>query len=166
MFLYLPAVLAVYYITPRRFRKAFLLIVNLIFYGWGEPIFILVMFVSIITNYIFGLLIEKNRANERLSKAFVILSVIISLGLLGVFKYAGFVNELLRSLPFMSFLPKIAIPLPIGISFYTFQTMSYTIDVYRHETKAQKSLITFGTYVSFFPQLIAGPIVRYKDVEK
>ena len=166
MFLYLPAVLAVYYITPRRFRNAFLLIVNLIFYGWGEPIFILVMFVSIITNYIFGLLIEKNRANERLSKAFVILSVIISLGLLGVFKYAGFVNELLRSLPFMSFLPKIAIPLPIGISFYTFQTMSYTIDVYRHETKAQKSLITFGTYVSFFPQLIAGPIVRYKDVEK
>lgn len=166
MFLYLPAVLAVYYITPRRFRNAFLLIVNLIFYGWGEPVFILVMFVSIITNYIFGLLIEKNRANERLSKAFVILSVIISLGLLGVFKYAGFVSELLRSLPFMSFLPKIAIPLPIGISFYTFQTMSYTIDVYRSETKAQKSLITFGTYVSFFPQLIAGPIVRYKDVEK
>lgn len=166
LFVYLPIVMAAYYLIPTKFRNVFLLFVNLIFYGWGEPVFILIMFVSVAVNYIFGILIEKYRGNERLEKTFVLLSVVISLGLLGVFKYTNFINGLLRQIPLFSSLPKTNIPLPIGISFYTFQAMSYTIDVYRQDTKAQKSLVDFGMYVSFFPQLIAGPIVRYKDIAR
>jgi alginate O-acetyltransferase complex protein AlgI len=124
------------------------------------------MLISIMTNYIFGLLIEKYRENRRLAKTFLVLSVIISMGLLGIFKYAGFFSDMLRKIPIFAMLPKIKIALPIGISFYTFQTMSYTVDVYRNDTKAQKNLVSFGTYVSFFPQLIAGPIVRYRDIAK
>ena len=164
LFLYLPAVLLGYYAAPRRFRNGFLLLVNLIFYGWGEPVFILIMALSITANYICGLFIERYRSSERLAKTFVVLSVVISLGLLGIFKYTNFLTGLLRQIPFLSFLPKTNIPLPIGISFYTFQAMSYTIDVYRGDTKAQRSIVSFGTYVSFFPQLIAGPIVRYRDI--
>lgn len=166
LFLYLPLVLGIYYLVPRKFRNGFLLLANLIFYGWGEPVFVLIMLISIISNYIFGLLIEKYRENKRLIKAFLVLSVIISLGLLGIFKYAGFLSDILRKLPVFSVMPKINIALPIGISFYTFQTMSYTIDVYRGDTAAQKNIVSFGTYVSFFPQLIAGPIVRYRDIAK
>lgn len=164
LFLYLPLVLLCYYILPTKARNFFLLIVNMIFYGWGEPVFILIMLLSITVNYICGIFIEKYRSNERRAKAFVVLSVVISLGLLGIFKYTNFLTGLLRQIPFLSFLPKTNIALPIGISFYTFQAMSYTIDVYRGDTEAQKSLVNFGTYVSFFPQLIAGPIVRYRDI--
>lgn len=164
LFVFLPVVLAVYYILPKSFRNAFLLLANLVFYGWGEPVFILIMLVSIVTNYIFGLLIEKHRDNKKRAKTFLVLSLIISLGLLGVFKYTGFISDMLRQLPPFSSLPKINLPLPIGISFYTFQTLSYTVDVYRRETKAQRNIVSFGTYVSFFPQLIAGPIVRYVDI--
>ena len=164
LFLYLPLVMLGYFIIPRKFRNGFLLIVNLIFYGWGEPVFILIMALSITVNHICGLFIEKYRSNERLAKTFVVLSIVISLGLLGIFKYTNFLTGLLRQIPLLSFLPKTHIALPIGISFYTFQAMSYTIDVYRGDTKAQKSLVAFGTYVSFFPQLIAGPIVRYTDI--
>lgn len=164
LFLYLPAVMACYYVLPFRFRNVFLLIVNLIFYGWGEPVFVLIMALSISVNYICGFFIEKYRSNERLAKTFVVLSVVISLGFLGIFKYTNFLTGLLRQIPFLSMLPKTNIALPIGISFYTFQAMSYTIDVYRGDTKAQRSIINFGTYVSFFPQLIAGPIVRYRDI--
>lgn len=164
LFLYLPMVLMIYYAVPSRFRNAFLLVVNLLFYGWGEPVFILIMALSITVNYICGFFIEKNRKNERLAKAFVIFSVVISLALLGIFKYTNFLTGLLRQIPIFSMLPKTNIALPIGISFYTFQAMSYTIDVYRGDTKAQRSIVNFGTYVSFFPQLIAGPIVRYRDI--
>ena len=164
LFVFLPVVLAVYYILPKSFRNAFLLLANLVFYGWGEPVFILIMLVSIVTNYIFGLLIEKHHDNKKRAKMFLVLSLIISLGLLGVFKYTGFISDMLRQLPPFSSLPKINLPLPIGISFYTFQTLSYTVDVYRRETKAQRNIVSFGTYVSFFPQLIAGPIVRYVDI--
>lgn len=166
LFVFLPIVLVSYYIIPRKFRNGLLLAANLVFYGWGEPVFILVMIVSIVSNYAFGLLIEKYRANSRYKKMFLIMSLIISIGLLGVFKYTGFISDMLRLLPPFAFMPKIHLPLPIGISFYTFQTLSYTIDVYRGDTKAQKSLVSFGTYVSFFPQLIAGPIVRYADISK
>ena len=166
LFVFLPLVLAVYYVLPRRFRNGFLLLANMVFYGWGEPVFILIMIVSIVVNYICGLLIEKYRDNQKRKKAFLVLSLVISLGLLAVFKYTGFVSDILRQLPPFSFMPKISLPLPIGISFYTFQTLSYTIDVYRGDTKAQKSIVSFGTYVSFFPQLIAGPIVRYVDIAK
>ena len=124
MFLYLPPVLGIYYLVPRRFRNGFLLFVNLIFYGWGEPVFVLIMLLSIITNYICGLMIEKYRDNKRLTKTFLVLSIIISLGLLGLFKYAGFFSDILRKIPVFSIMPKIDIALPIGISFYTFQTMS------------------------------------------
>ena len=166
LFVFLPIVLAVYYIVPRKSRNAFLLLANLVFYGWGEPVFILIMIVSVVSNYIFGLLMEKYRDNQKRKKTFLVLSLVISLGLLAVFKYTGFVTDILRAIPPFSFMPKINLPLPIGISFYTFQTLSYTIDVYRGDTKAQKSLVSFGTYVSFFPQLIAGPIVRYTDIAK
>ncbi len=164
LFLYLPAVLACYYVIPFRFRNIFLLLVNLIFYGWGEPVFVIIMALSVTVNYICGYFIEKYRDNTRTAKTFLILSVVISLGFLGVFKYTNFITDILRRIPFLSMLPKTNIALPIGISFYTFQAMSYTIDVYRGDTKAQKSIINFGTYVSFFPQLIAGPIVRYRDI--
>ncbi len=166
LFVFLPLVLAVYYMLPRRFRNGFLLLANLVFYGWGEPVFILIMIVSIATNYICGLMIEKYRDNQKRKKAFLVLSLVISLGLLAIFKYTGFVSDILRTLAPFKFMPKISLPLPIGISFYTFQTLSYTIDVYRGDTAAQKNIVSFGTYVSFFPQLIAGPIVRYVDIAK
>ncbi|MCI8404635.1 MAG: MBOAT family protein [Clostridia bacterium] len=164
LFVFLPAVLVIYYALPRKLRNGFLLLSNLVFYGWGEPVLILIMLVSILTNYICGLFIEKYYNNQKCRKVFLVLSLVISLGLLGVFKYAGFVSDILRQLPPFMFMPKINLPLPIGISFYTFQTISYTIDVYRGSTKAQKNIVSFGTYVSFFPQLIAGPIVRYVDI--
>ena len=164
LFLYLPLVLLGYYILPWKCRNLFLLIVNLIFYGWGEPVLILIMLVSIAVNFVCGILIENNRHNERLKKVFLIISLVVSLGLLGAFKYLGFLTDILRQLPVFAVLPKIKLALPIGISFYTFQTLSYTVDVYRREVPAQRSFVAFGTYVSFFPQLIAGPIVRYSDV--
>ena len=153
--------LAVYYILPKRFRNAFLLLANLVFYGWGEPVFIIVMLISVAVNYVCALLIEKRPQRK---KPYLIISLVISLGLLAVFKYTGFVSDILRAFPPFAWMPHIKIPLPIGISFYTFQTLSYTIDVYRGDTKAQKSIVSLGTYISFFPQLIAGPIVRYRDI--
>ena len=164
LFMYLPAVLAVYYVTPKRWRNALLFIVNLIFYGWGEPIYVSLMIFSTIVDYTCGYFINKYRhVNDRKAKAFLVTSVIINLSLLGFFKYAGFITDTLNFLPFLH-IPTFKVALPIGISFYTFQTMSYSIDVYRGDAPVQKNIITFGTYVSLFPQLIAGPIVRYKDV--
>lgn len=157
--------MAAYYITPKKFRNVTLLAANLIFYGWGEPVFIIVMIVSVTVNYICAILVDRSDS-PRNKKIYLVISLVISLGLLAVFKYTGFVSDILRSLPPFSMMPKIHIPLPIGISFYTFQTLSYTIDVYRGDTKAQKSIVNLGTYISFFPQLIAGPIVRYTDIEK
>lgn len=142
----------------------FLFVVNLIFYGWGEPILITLMLFSTVSNYAYGLLIDKYRSNKNLARGILITSVVINLGVLGFFKYAGFVCSALKAIPAFSSIVVPDIPLPIGISFYTFQTMSYTIDVYRKDAPVQKNVITFGTYVALFPQLIAGPIVRYKDV--
>ncbi len=163
LFVYLPAVLLLYYVTPKKFRNFLLFFVNLVFYGWGEPKLVVLMLISTLINYVSGLLIarfrEKDEKNTPASKAVLIISIIVNIGLLGYFKYAGFIGNILH-------LKVGDIPLPIGISFYTFQTMSYTIDVYRNDAKAQKNFVTFGTYVSLFPQLIAGPIVRYKDVEE
>ncbi|MCI8497470.1 MAG: MBOAT family protein [Clostridiales bacterium] len=164
LFLYLPIVLGIYYITPRKFRNLFLFVVNLIFYGWGEPVFVLIMIFSTISDYIHGWLIDKYRANKKVAKALVVSAVVINLSLLGFFKYAGFFASIVKSIPIFSSITIPQIPLPIGISFYTFQTMSYSIDVYRGDAPVQKNIISFGTYVALFPQLIAGPIVRYKDV--
>lgn len=156
--------MTLYYITPRRFRNLTLFIVDLVFYAWGEPWLVILMLFSILLNYTSGILIGINREKKGLARFIFILSVILNLGLLGFFKYAGFIGETLNMvMPFLN-IPILEIALPIGISFYTFQTMSYTIDVYKNTVKVQKNIITFGTYVSLFPQLIAGPIVRYEDV--
>ena len=164
LFLYLPVVLILYYICPRRWRNLLLFVVNLVFYGWGEPIYVSLMIFSTIVDYTCGYFINKYReTNKKKAKIFVVASMIINLSLLGFFKYAGFITDTLNYLPFLN-IPSLKVPLPIGISFYTFQTMSYSIDVYRGDAPMQKNIITFGTYVSLFPQLIAGPIVRYKDV--
>ena len=162
--MFLPFVLTLYYITPRRFRNLTPFIVDLVFYAWGEPWLVILMLFSILLNYTSGILIGINREKKGLARFIFILSVILNLGLLGFFKYAGFIGETLNMvMPFLN-IPILEIALPIGISFYTFQTMSYTIDVYKNTVKVQKNIITFGTYVSLFPQLIAGPIVRYEDV--
>lgn len=162
--MFLPFVLTLYYITPRRFRNLTLFIVDLVFYAWGEPWLVILMLFSILLNYTSGILIGIKREKKGLARFIFILSVILNLGLLGFFKYAGFIGETLNMvMPFLN-IPILEIALPIGISFYTFQTMSYTIDVYKNTVKVQKNIITFGTYVSLFPQLIAGPIVRYEDV--
>ncbi len=164
MFLYLSIVMTVYYVLPRKWRNTFLLIANLVFYGYGEPIYILLMIFNITVNYAFALLIDKKRENKSLKKALLIINIALNLGMLGFFKYAGFFVETISIIPLFSNLVAPEIALPIGISFYTFQTMSYTIDVYRGECAAQKDFVAFGTYVCLFPQLIAGPIVRYVDV--
>ena len=165
LFLYLGVVLLIYYILPRRLRNLWLLITSIFFYGYGEPIFVLLLLASITVNYLCGLLIEKFTNRPAYKRWTLILCVTINLLLLGYFKYTGLILSSLQALPVFSFLPIPEIALPIGISFYTFQAMSYVIDVYWGNCPAQKNYITFGTYVALFPQLIAGPIVRYIDVE-
>ncbi len=164
IFVYLVAVLAIYYITPLKVRNVFLLIINLIFYGWGEPIYVFLMLLSITVSYIFGLLVAKYREDEKRARRYLTASVVIHLSLLFFFKYFDFLISNLALIPIFSGLKPIGLALPIGISFYTFQSMSYVIDVYRRDTEAQPNFAAFGTYVSLYPQLIAGPIVRYKDV--
>ena len=163
LFFYLPVVLAVYFLTPLRWRNLVLLVVSLLFYGWGEPVYITIMFLSIAIDYTHGLLVEKYRSDDRKARRFVIQSVVFNLLLLGFFKYYDFLAANLSLLPGIQ-LPQLGIPLPIGISFFTFQTMSYTIDVYRQDAPVQRTPITFGAFVTMFPQLIAGPIVKYKQV--
>lgn len=165
LFIYMPIVLFVYYITPLRWRNLMLLAANLIFYGWGEPVYIAVMFVSIFIDYTHGLLVERNRANDRKARAIVASSMIFNLALLFFFKYYDFLADSLRGIALFAALPRLDVPLPIGISFYTFQTMSYTVDVYRGEARAQRSIVNFGTFVTLFPQLIAGPILQYRDLD-
>ena len=160
---FLPAVLVLYFLVPFRFKNAVLLAFSLVFYGWGEPVYLILMTLSILMGWVFGLLIGKYRGTKR-AKLFLTASVVTSLGLLGWFKYADFAVENLNALGLDLALPQVA--LPIGISFYTFQILSYTIDVYRGNAERQKSLVNFGAYVSMFPQLIAGPIVRYSDVAR
>ena len=165
MFIYLPVVLAVYYLSPVRWRNPVLFVANLVFYGWGEPVYILLMMLSITVNYVNGLLIGKYKGagDMRRARAVLIVNVVINLSLLGFFKYYDLIVTTLSLLPFIDIAP-LGLTLPIGISFYTFQTMSYPIDVYRGDADVQRNYISFGTFVALFPQLIAGPIVRYKDV--
>ncbi len=160
LFRFLPIVLLGYYIIPRRFRNFFLLITSLIFYAWGEPKFSLLMIASIVINYVGGRLAGEKKG--RASRAVLIVTVALDIALLGFFKYTGFFLDNINFL-FGSSLA-LRVLLPIGISFYTFQMMSYVIDVYRGKTEVQKSIVSFGCYVALFPQLIAGPIVQYKTV--
>ncbi len=161
---YLPLVLLGYYICPKKGRNLFLLIVSLVFYAWGEPKYVFLMIFSILVNYVFGLLMDKHRANKKRLKLMLVLSVVIDLGLLSVFKYTDFIITNINAI-FNTGFDLLNIALPIGISFYTFQAMSYTIDVYRDDVRVQRNLIDFGMYITMFPQLIAGPIVRYSDVQ-
>ena len=164
LFVYLPVVLAVYYIVPARYRNVWLFAVNLVFYGWGEPVYILLMLFSIALNYAAGLWIAKYRiADDKKARAVLTVNTVLNLALLVFFKYFDLIAETLSHIPGVQIAP-LGLTLPIGISFYTFQTMSYPIDVYRGDTEEQKNFIRFGTFVALFPQLIAGPIVRYKDV--
>lgn len=163
LFAYLPITLLIYYLVPRQGRNIFLFIINLVFYGWGEPTLVLLMVFNIFFNYMGGWLVDKYRQDAKKKKLFLILTCILDIGILAVFKYTGMITETLNLLPFLN-IPTLEISLPIGISFYTFQTMSYVIDVYRDDAPVSKNFINFGTYVALFPQLIAGPIVRYKDV--
>ena len=164
LFAYLPIVLLLYYILPKKLRNPILLLTSLVFYGWGEPIYLLLMIATILLDYVCGLLVHRFREQPKAKKAVLIVGVVLNLASLVFFKYAGFLAQQYNTI---SFLPDISVPevtLPIGISFYVFQSMSYIIDVYRDDAPVQKDPISFGTYVTLFPQLIAGPIVRYADV--
>ena len=163
LFFYLVAVLAVYKLSPLKLRNLILLVVSLFFYGWGEPVYILIMLLSIVVDYVHGMLVERWREDDRKARRAVASSVFFNLAILVFFKYWDFLAGNLNALTGLQ-LPVLGLPLPIGISFYTFQTMSYTIDVYRQDAPVQKDPIAFGAYVTLFPQLIAGPIVRYKSV--
>ena len=165
LFYFLPFVLAGYYLLKRN-RKAsnvFLTLVSLVFYAWGEPQFVFVMLLSIFVNWLFGLWVDRVREDRRKAKGVVALMAVYNLGMLGVFKYLGFLLDSVN-LWFRLDLPVPEIALPIGISFFTFQAMSYVIDVYRGDGRVQKNLINVCLYISFFPQLIAGPIVRYQTI--
>ena len=162
LYYFLPIVLTVYFLIPKAGKNAVLLIASLIFYAWGEPKYVLLMIATIALFYGCGLAMGKAR-KQTWKKVWLTVSVVISLALLAVFKYADFFMDSFNAATGLS-LPLLKLALPIGISFYTFQCLSYTIDVYRGNVPPQKNLITFGAYVALFPQLIAGPIVRYVDV--
>ena len=164
LYYFLPLVLLFYFAVPKALKNTVLLLFSLAFYAWGEPMYVFLMIATVGVNYLLGLLIEKFRG-RMLSKIFVILSVTLSLGVLGYFKYADFFIENFNAVTGLS-VKFLGIALPIGISFYTFQILSYTVDVYRGDVRTQKNPITLGAYIALFPQLIAGPIVRYSDVEK
>lgn len=147
LFRFLPIALIIYFITPKKFRNLILLILSLIFYSWGEPKYFFIMISSIFVDYSLSLVIAHNRSHKKLCVSMLSLSLLFNLGMLFLFKYSG-----------------LNLTLPLGISFYTFQTLSYTIDVFRNKVTAEKNIIDFGAFVSLFPQLIAGPIVKYTDI--
>ena len=166
LFAYLPLTLLTYYAVPRRWRNVVLFFFSLLFYGWGEPVYVILMVVSITTAYFFGFRIEKYRDSApQKAKAAMIASLAVNLSFLLFFKYYNFFASNLSLLPFVNVPVLDGLELPIGISFYTFQIMSYTIDLYRKDCEVQKNYVSFGTYVTLFPQLIAGPIVRYRDID-
>ena len=164
LYYFLPMVLAVYFLAPRKAKNTVLLVSSLIFYGWGEPKLLFLMVFTIVLFYFCGLAIGA-RPSARWKKAWLLVSVVISLALLGIFKYADFFIGSFNTLTGLS-IPLLRLTLPVGISFYTFQSLSYTMDVYRGSVPPQKNLLSFGAYVSMFPQLIAGPIVRYADIDR
>ena len=163
LYYFLPAVFLVYFLVPKAARNGVLLLSSLIFYAWGEPKYVLLMAATIVLFYFCGLAVDACKGKGK--RVFLLTAVIISLGLLVVFKYADFFVESFNAVTGLS-VPFLRLALPIGISFYTFQCLSYVIDVYRGNVPAQKNIISFGAYVSLFPQLIAGPIVRYVDVAR
>ncbi len=163
LYYFLPTVLVLYFLAPKMFKNSVLLIASLVFYGWGEPKYVFLMLFTVVLGYIFGLLIERFKG-KRLSKLFLVLSVLFCLAGLAYFKYADFFIGNFNAATGLS-VPLLKLALPIGISFYTFQILSYTVDVYRGQVAVQKNFLHLATYVALFPQLIAGPIVRYADIE-
>lgn len=165
LFSFLPAVMILYYLLPVRFRNVILLLASLVFYAWGEPVYLFLMLLSILFNYFSGLDIARNLQDKRAAKRSLVFNLIINLAVLGFFKYEGFVLDTLNGI-LPVHISYHALPLPIGISFYTFQILSYIIDVYWGNVKVQTNLPNFALYVTMFPQLIAGPIVQYADVDE
>ena len=161
-YFFVPVVLG-YYVLPKKCRNIWLLIASWVFYAWGEPKYILLMLFSPAFNYLAGFMVDKNRENKKIAKTWVVMATVVDLGFLVLFKYLGFfMSGFARFLSSNAAILNLA--LPIGISFYTFQALSYVIDVYRDDAPVQKNIISFSLYLSMFPQLIAGPIVRYGDV--
>lgn len=165
LFRFFPIAMLVYYIAPRRYKNLVLLVESLVFYSWGEVRYFPIMIASILVDFIASNGIERHRQSKGACRAFLTLSVVFNLGMLGFFKYTNFLLLNLGALTGLSF-PPLSLTLPLGISFYTFQTMSYTIDVYRGKVPAERNIVDFGAFVVLFPQLIAGPIVRYTDVNR
>ena len=165
IFRFLPIAMGIYFLTPKKLKNLSLLILSLIFYSWGEPRYFLLMIASIFVDYFISINIEKNNKNKKIKILLLAISIIFNVGILFFFKYINFFIENINSIFNMS-LNNVKITLPLGISFYTFQTMSYTIDVFLGKVKAEKKIINFGAFVCLFPQLIAGPIVKYIDISK
>ena len=165
IFRFLPIAMGIYFLTPKKLKNLSLLILSLIFYSWGEPRYFLLMIASIFVDYFISINIEKNNKNKKIKILLLAISIIFNVGILFFFKYINFFIENINSIFNMS-LNNLKITLPLGISFYTFQTMSYTIDVFLGKVKAEKNIINFGAFVCLFPQLIAGPIVKYIDISK
>lgn len=165
LFRFLPIVLLLYFIAPRKLRNAVLFFSSLVFYAWGEPVYVVLMLFSTLVDYTHGMLVDKlkNAGKDKKARWVVASSMVINLLLLGFFKYADFLIGTINGI-FGTGIPLLDLALPIGISFYTFQTMSYTVDIYRGDAKVQRNIISFGAYVALFPQLIAGPIVRYQTI--
>lgn len=164
LFFFLPISTALYYIVPAKARNPVLFAVSLVFYAWGEPIYVLIMIFSTVFDWMNGILLEKFDGKEGVRKLILVLSVAVNIGLLCFFKYANFIIGSVGEI-FRTPVTLLKITLPVGISFYTFQTLSYTIDVYRRRVRARKNVLDFGMYIAMYPQLIAGPIVRYADIE-
>ncbi len=165
LFRFFPVAMLLYYLAPRRYKNLVLLLESLVFYSWGEVRYFPIMIASILVDYIASNGIQRHRQSRGACRGFLLLSVVFNLGMLGFFKYTNFLLANLSGLTGLSF-PTLGLTLPLGISFYTFQTMSYTIDVYRDKVRAENNIIDFGAFVVLFPQLIAGPIVRYTDVSR
>ena len=163
LFMFLPLTLAVYYAVPFAFKNTVLFLTGLLFYAWGEPVYVLIMLLSTAIDYCAGWLMDRFDSNKNIRKATLLVSVVMNLSLLGIFKYGSFFIGSVNGI-FGSAIPDPGLPLPIGISFFTFQSMSYTIDLYRRNIKVQKNFIDFAAFVTMFPQIVAGPIVRYEDV--
>lgn len=165
IFRFLPIAFLIYYLTPYRLKNFIILILSLFFYSWGEPKYFPIMIASILVDFIASRCIERFRSNKALRVSFLTLSIFFNMGMLFFFKYANFFIDNINTVTTLELSP-IALTLPLGISFYTFQTLSYTIDVYLGKVKAERNIINFGAFVALFPQLIAGPIVKYTDINK
>lgn len=164
LWMFLPCVMVLYYLFNDKYRNLLLLVASLLFYAWGEPIYVFLMIGSILVNYMFGIWVGSTQKSGQ-KKFILCISIILNLGMLGVFKYSNFIIDSINSISGRELLSQVNIALPIGISFFTFQILSYVVDVYRGGIKPQRNLISLALYISFFPQLIAGPIVKYHDIE-